>query len=290
MITSTYRAIVPEKVRLFVYSIFLKKMLYYKRNFSLLAKSFLAYRFGFFKGTEPFDTFKFIGQYGLRSCPGDFSLKYDNYTPEVYRDELPYVLHQSKKLYFPALFTDAAVKKLYKSLVIEQDPESAHRYSLDESEFKDSTMFDIGAAEGILTLEKIEQLKFAYLVECEAEFVEALNKTFEPYKSKVKIIFKYIDQHDSESTISLDTLGKDLKGEKVFLKMDIEGYEKKALLGGKSFLVNNDCTAAVCTYHHPNHPREIKEILEESGYKTTPTKGYIYWGLRLSKALIRAKK
>ena len=227
MITRAYRTVVPKNFRLFIYSTFLKKILYYKRNFGILTKSFLAYRFGFFKGTEPFKTFKFIGQYGLRSCPAEFSLKYDDYTPEVYRDELPYVLHQGKRLYFPALFTDAAVQKLYKSLVIEQDPESAHRYSVDESEFKDSTMFDIGAAEGILTLEKIEQLKFAYLVECEAEFVEALNKTFEPYQSKVKIIFKYIDQHDSESTISLDTLGKELKGEKIFLKMDIEGYDRR---------------------------------------------------------------
>jgi hypothetical protein len=290
MIVSAYKTIVPESMRLWIYSSFLKKILHYKRNFGLLAKSFLAYRFGFFKETEPFNTFKFIGQHGLRSCPSDFSLKYDSYTPEVFRGEFPFVLHQGKKLYFPASFTEAAVKKLYKSLVIEQDPESAHRYSLDPSDFQDSVMFDIGAAEGILTLENIETIKFAYLVECEAEFVEALKRTFEPYQSKIKIVFKYIDQHDSDSTISLDTLGKDLQNEKVFLKMDIEGYEKKALLGGKNFLKNNNCIAAVCTYHHPEHPREIKEILEESGYKTKPTQGYIYWGLRLSKALIKAKK
>lgn len=290
MIVSAYRSLVPEKLRLFIYSSFLKKILYYKRNFHILSKAFLAYRFNFFADTELFSTLKFIGQYGLRSCPCDFSLKYDDYSAEVYRDEFPYVLHYGKKLYFPASFTDSAVKKLYKSLIVEQDVESAHRYSLDDSDFENSIMFDIGAAEGILTLEKIDKIKSAYLVECEAEFVDALKKTFGPYQSKVQIIYKYIDQHDSGSTISLDTLGKDIKGEKVFVKMDIEGYEKKALLGGKNFLSNNNCIAAVCTYHDPSHPKEIKDIFEDLGYTATPSKGYLYWGLRLSKALIRAKK
>ncbi|MES2517138.1 MAG: FkbM family methyltransferase [Bacteroidota bacterium] len=290
MIVSAYRSLVPEKFRLFLYSSFLKKILYYKRNFHILSKAFLAYRFNFFSDTELFSTLKFIGKHGLRSCPGDFSLKYDNYSVEVYRDDFPYVLHHDKKLYFPASFTDSAVKRLYKSLIVEQDIESAHRYSLDESDFDGSIMFDIGAAEGILTLEKIDNLKCAYLVECEAEFIDALKKTFEPYRSKIQIISKYIDQHDSDSTISLDTLGKDIKGEKVFVKMDIEGYEKKALLGGEEFLSGNNCIAAVCTYHEPSHPKEIKDILESLGYSTTPSKGYLYWDLRLSKALIRAKK
>ena len=290
MIASAYRKLIPKNFRLFIYSLFLKRALYYKRNFPILYKAFLAYRFNFFSSQELFSTLRFIGKYGLRSCPNDFSLKYDNFEVEVLRDDFPFVMHKGKKLYFPASFTDGEVKKLYKSLIVEQDPESAHRYSLDESDFESAFLFDIGAAEGILTLENIEKIKFAYLVECEPEFVAALNKTFAPYQSKVKIIYKYIDQFDGESTISLDTLGKEINNEKVFLKMDIEGYEKKACLGGKNFIKNNNCTAAICTYHHPDHPREIKEIFNELGYKTAFSKGYIYWGLRLSKALLRAKK
>jgi hypothetical protein len=231
-----------------------------------------------------------MGKHGLKSCPGEFSLKYDKYEVEVYRDDLPYVLHQGKKLYFPVSFTDDAVAKLYKTLIVEQDPESAHRYSLDDAEFQNSIMFDIGAAEGILTLEKIDIIKFAYLVEFQPEFIDALKKTFEPYQSKIKIVKNYIDSYDSERTISLDTLGKEVKNQKVFLKMDIEGYEVKALSGGNTFLKNNDCTAAICTYHHPDHPREIKEIFENLGYSTSFTKGYMYWRFRLSKALIKAKK
>ena len=109
------------------------------------------------------------------------------------------------------------------------------------------------------------------------------------HKFKLTIIFKYIDQFDSENSISLNTLGKSLKGEKIFLKMDIEGFEEKTILGGKDFLLNNHCTTAICTYHNPNHPKDIKQILNSLGYKSNFSKGYLYWGYRLSKALIRSK-
>lgn len=289
MVTKLYRSIVPEALRESFYSLFLGKLLRFKRNFHILYKAFLAYRFNFYKNTESYDTLKFIGEYGLRSCPGEFSLKYDNLETEVQRDTHPFVIHQGKKLYFPESFSNQEVNKLYKSLITEQDPESAHRYSLDESDYQDAILFDIGAAEGILSLEKIELVKSVYLVECEEQWFLALNKTFEPYTSKVKIIFKYIDQFDSENSISLNTLGRNLKGEKVFLKMDIEGYEEKTILGGKDFLLNNDCTTAICTYHNPNHPSSIKKILNDLGYKSSFSKGYLYWGYRLSKALIRSK-
>ena len=289
MITKTYRKLVPQRSRDYIYSIFLGKFLFYKRNFHILYPAFLAHRFNYYDKSELGQTLKFIGKHGLRSCPGEFSLKYDNFDCEVKRDTHPFVIHQGKKLYFPEKFKDKDVKRIYKSLIIEQDPDSAHRYSLIESDYEDSIMFDIGAAEGILTLEKIDTLKAAVLVECEKQWVEALEKTFSPYSEKVKIVFKYIDQLDTETSISLNTLGLDYINEKIFVKMDIEGFEKKALLGGDVFLKNNQSTIAVCTYHNPQHPKEIKELLENYGFKTSFSKGFLYWGLRLSKALIRAK-
>jgi hypothetical protein len=290
MLSQLYRTILPLQFREFIYSALLGKILRFKRNFHILYPAFLANTFGMYKNTEPYETYKFIGQHGLRSCPGDFSLKYDGLQIGVLRDTYPYVMHTGKKLYFPEKFTDAQIKKLYKSLLIEQDVESAHRYSLNDEDYKNAIMFDIGAAEGILSLEKIDVLKKVYLVECEQEWVDALNRTFEPYKEKVNIIFKYIDQNDSETSISLNTLGENLKNEKIFLKMDVEGYEKKSLLGGLNLLKNNNCIAAVCTYHNPAHPKEIKEIFESIGYNPVFSKGYIHWANRLSKALIRAKK
>ena len=290
MLSQLYRTILPLQFREYIYSAFLGNVLRFKRNFPIHKKAFLTNTFGMYKNTEPYETYKFIGQHGLRSCPGNFSLKYDNLQIDVLRDSYPYIMHTGRKLYFPARFTNAQVHKLYKSLLVEQDIESAHRYSLNEEDYQDAIMFDIGAAEGILSLEKIDILKEIYLVECEQEWVDALKITFEPYKEKVKIIFKYIDQYDSETSISLNTLGEKLKNEKIFLKMDVEGFEKNALLGGLNLLKNNDCIAAVCTYHNPAHPQEIKEIFESVDYNPVFSKGYIHWANRLSKALIRAKK
>lgn len=290
MLSLLYRTILPLQFREYIYSAFLGNILLFKRNFHILYKAFLANSFGMYKNTEPFETYQFIGQHGLRSCPSNFSLKYDDLQINVLRDTFPYVMHTGRKLYFPEKFTDAQVKKLYKSLLIEQDIDSAHRYSLNEEDYQNAIMFDIGAAEGILSLEKIDILKEIYLVECEQEWVDALQRTFDPFKEKVKIIFKYIDQYNSETSISLNTLSQHLKNEKIFLKMDVEGFEKNSLLGGLNLLKNNDCIAAVCTYHDPAHPKEIKEIFESVGYKPTFSKGYIFWGHRLSKALIRAKK
>ena len=289
MVTKLYRSIVPETLRESFYDLFLRKILRFKRNFHILYKAFLARNFNFYKNSEVYDTLNFIGQYGLRSCPDKFSLKYDSLKVEVQRDSHPFVIHKGKKLYFPESFSDQEIQKLYKSLVTEQDLESAHRYSLNESDYQDAILFDIGAAEGILSLEKIDVIRFVYLVECEDRWISALKKTFEPYASKVKIIFKYIDQFDIENSISLNTLGKELKGEKIFLKMDVEGYEEKAVLGGNEFLTNNDCVTAICTYHNLNHPKDIENILGNLGYKSSFSKGYIYWGYRLSKALIRSK-
>lgn len=290
MLSQLYRIILPLQFREYIYSAFLGNILRFKRNFPIHKKAFLANTFGMYKNTDPYETYKFIGQHGLRSCPGNFSLKYDNLQIEVLRDKYPYVMHTGRKLYFPERFTNAQIQKLYKSLLVEQDIESAHRYSLNEEDYRDAIMFDIGAAEGILSLEKIDVLKEIYLVECEQEWVDALKITFEPYKEKVNIIFKYIDQNDSETSISLNTLGENLKNEKIFLKMDVEGFEKNALLGGLNLLNNNDCIAAVCTYHNPAHPQEIKGIFESVGYNPVFSKGYIHWANRLSKALIRAKK
>jgi hypothetical protein len=290
MLSQLYRTILPLSFREYIYSAFLGNILRFKRNFPIHKKAFLANTFGMYKNTESYETYKFIGKYGLRSCPGDFSLKYDNLQITVLRDTYPFVMHTGRKLYFPERFTDAQVKKLYKSLLVEQDIESAHRYSLNETDYQNAIMFDIGAAEGILSLEKIDVLKEIYLVECEQEWVDALKKTFAPFKDKVKIIFKYIDQNDSETSISLNTLGQNFKNEKIFLKMDVEGFEKNALLGGLNLLETNNCIAAVCTYHNPAHPKEIKEIFEGIGYNPIFSNGYIHWANRLSKALIRAKQ
>lgn len=68
-------------------------------------------------------------------------------------DKTPYVMHENKKIYFSESYTDENIKKLYVSLLIESDFESPHRYVVNFNELQDYALFDVGAAEGILTLD-----------------------------------------------------------------------------------------------------------------------------------------
>lgn len=90
-----------------------------------------------------------------------------------------------------------------------------------------------------------------YLVECDKEWVEALKCTFEPYKDKVTIIEKWLDESDSENTVSIDTLVLNNKNiDKVIVKMDIEGKETDVIKGMEKLIDSDiDMTCVVCTYH-----------------------------------------
>ena len=84
---------------------------------------------------------------------------------------------------------------------MEQDHRSPHRYFDHIEEFKDKVLLDVGAAEGILSLMAIEQVKHVYLFECSEDWIDALNKTFEPWKDKVTIIKKFVSDKDDENNV-----------------------------------------------------------------------------------------
>ena len=66
-----------------------------------------------------------------------------------------------------------------------------------------------------------------------------------------------------------------MKGKNIFLKIDIEGYEPKALRGAKKILTNNKVRASVCTYHSADDLIRVKGIFQNCGYKTSTSAGYM---------------
>jgi hypothetical protein len=75
-----------------------------------------------------------------------------------------------------------------------------------------------------------EQAKKIYLFECNPEWLQALQKTFEPWKDKIAIINKYVSDISDGINITLDDC---FENETInFVKADIEGYELKLLDGG----------------------------------------------------------
>lgn len=203
---------------------------------------------------------------------------------------LPYVYlphpNGKKRLFFSKRMTHEAIKKLFMTLLMEQDHRSPHRYFDHIEEFKDKVLLDVGAAEGILSLMAIEQVKHVYLFECSEDWIDALNKTFEPWKDKVTIIKKFVSDKDDENNVSLDTFFKDKPQNNLFLKMDIEGMERKALSGCRQMFANaGNVSFAICTYHRKDDLSVISSFLNTYHCKYTNQTGF--FAHRLKSVLLR---
>lgn len=181
---------------------------------------------------------------------------------------LSYVNHKGKRLFFPRHYTQLAIKSAYRSLLMEQDEASPHVYWSDKQSFAGKTLFDLGAAEGFVSLDHIDDLERVYLFECEHSWMEALKATFEPYSDKVTIVERYVsDRTDADTqTVSLDDYVKENGCRVDLVKMDIEGFEEKALSGARETLMKQEVNLAVCVYHKPEAATDIVGMLSEMGY------------------------
>lgn len=110
-----------------------------------------------------------------------------------------------------------------------------------------------------------------------------LELTFNDWKDKIVVIPKYVSDCDNDQYISLNTFLKEnnFKDEKIFIKMDIEGYEETVLRGCSEALkgMNQegvDLTMAVCCYHKQTSEEEIRTIITETGIENIKvSKGFL---------------
>jgi hypothetical protein len=295
MLTSLYRRIVPIKTRTILYNIFLGKILFIVRHFNILLRGKFTYLFNFIlPKTEKNQIFAFFGKYGITSYPYNYKLEYDTLPINVYFDiesNLHYVLHNEKKLYFPEFYSDEKIIKDYKDLLIEQDIRSAHRYVKSYNELTGKTLLDVGSAEGIFALDTIEIIKNAIVFECEDHWLKPLNATFAPWHHKVTFVKKYVGNKTKGNFITIDDYFSNQPQSNIFIKMDIEGAERKALEGATNILMNsNNIQLAICTYHRENDPEYIANLMIKYGYSIEFTEGFMYWNKRLSKGVIRCIK
>jgi hypothetical protein len=294
MVSSLYRKIIPLSVRSIIYEAFLGSIIVFIRNFKMNTKSKFVFLFQWIlHKTDENIALAFMGRYGLTSYPYPHMLEYKNMEIKVEFDSilrLPFVMHNNKKLYFQKSYTTKYIIRIYRSLLIEQDIRSAHRYVKSYDELRSKILLDIGSAEGIFALDTIELVDHVYLFECDQLWVEALQATFNPWREKVTIIRKYVGNKTNDNFTTIDDFLKDKIIDNLFLKMDIEGAEKFALSGAINTLKKGkNINLAVCTYHIKNDPEVISNFMASLGYAYEFSNGLMYWARRLSKGLIRCQ-
>jgi hypothetical protein len=187
-----------------------------------------------------------------------------------------YVHHNNKRLYFPENFDKENVKRYYNGLLIEQDKDSPHRYENDWVSVTDGDIIaDIGAAEGIWSLDNVEKADKIYLFECKGQWVKALEKTFEPWRDKITVVNKYVSNINNDTYVTLDKYF--IKDRINFIKADIEGMEIQLLEGSDELIKReNNLKFILCTYHRKNDAENLKEMLESGGYKTKYSKRFLF--------------
>lgn len=251
------------------------------------------------KDEEVQNTIAYYKEKGL-SVFGDYSPNLSNY--KVYRDEdnHPYIIFEDKRIYYPdtcRFIWKCDGKEYISDIMYEQKENSPHLYLPDEKIIMpESIIVDAGACEGNFAIRFVERASKIYLIESDPIWVKCLERTFRPFKDKVIICDKKLARYDSKTSITIDSL---LEHQKIdFLKMDIEGAEIDALLGGQETLLNSNVNCAICCYHKMNDERNIRFILSSLGYQTQVSKGYmffwydedIYDTLDLRKGILYARK
>lgn len=197
----------------------------------------------------------------------------------VFRDpeNHPYIIFQEKRMYFPDQKTFSQIEGLeyIPNILSEQGPDSPHLYIRDSSDIPDNAVIvDAGVCEGNFALQYVEKAKKIYLIECDPQWIEPLKRTFAPYRDKVVLCTKRLGRYDNDEETTLDSLVHEPID---FLKMDIEGAETDALLDAKEVLTNSSARCAICTYHRQYDAKYCSRLLEDYGYRTEFSKGYMFF-------------
>lgn len=197
---------------------------------------------------------------------------------EILYEGLPYVMHNSRKLFFPKTFGEDRIDRLYRGLIIEQDQNCPHCYTQNHFDVPENgILIDVGCADAMFSLDHIELVQKLILFETNEYWIEALEKTFEPWKHKVQIVNAFVSDSNSQTTVALSKfiLEDDLDNN-FYLKIDVEGAERQVLRGALDFLNSaKNIQVAIATYHYNNDNEDLTKLLGDLNFETSNTEGYI---------------
>ena len=252
---------------------------FYTRDIALDRERFLA-RHEYSDDPDIMETVEYVRKKGkMEMINYPFVEKYDDFDCPIYDDpetEMRYIEFANKRMYLKSDLENPL--DYVKSIVVEQDEMSPHRYFDDIMCVNEGDIvIDAGVAEGNFSLEIVEKAKKIYLVECDPEWVKAIRLTFKEYMDKIVIVDKFLDEYDDDTHITIDTMVGD--GEKInYLKMDIEGAEQAALKGGyKTIKRSDNLKCSICTYHSHTADEEIHKLLEDYDFQLHYSRGYFVY-------------
>lgn len=235
---------------------------------------------------------EYIKENGMDAFNYPFIQKYNDVSVDVLVDNncgLFYLCHNGKKMYFPRYFeTKESVLCYYRSILLEQDEKSPHRYLTKEYNVKQGdVVLDVGAAEGNFSLEIIDIVSRVYLIEADERWIEALEYTFKDYMDKVTIIHGYVSSYCHENCITLDEVISESVN---FIKMDIEGNEWDALCGAVNLISkSSELTMAICSYHRDWDQELIESFMSKNGLVFEHSAGYMWFPYALQQRYVSTK-
>lgn len=235
---------------------------------------------------EILETVKYIKRYGITGIfPYNFPSSYiGRYISKIKYDSengLYYAVRNNHRIYMSRQFkTKQAAIGYYRSILLQEDDKSPHKYIERGKTISGEWLIEGGGAEGFFALDHIDDFERIIILEPDEDWLEALENTFAPWKSKVSIIPKCLSDMDTDTSITLDTIREEFKiayHQRVSFKMDIEGAEMKALHGMKLWLENAvDIKGFICVYHYQDDEKNIRNFLEDiGGFKMQVTRGFM---------------
>lgn len=199
------------------------------------------------------------------------------------------------QLIYPKTYNE---QSLNQTILETFDKKNWHYYEIPQTRVnKNDFVVDCGSAEGLFALSCCERAKHVYVIEPLKIFINCLDITFKNL-SNVTIIDKalsdsnyicnivddgissYLVDFPTENSnqiivTTLDHLFLELDIPITYIKIDLEGFDFKAIQGAKKLISKNKPKIAITVYHTPSHLEEIKFFL----LNIVPEYNFIYKGI-----------
>ena len=197
---------------------------------------------------------------------------------------LPFVVHKSRRLYFPGWMTPGEALTSYRYFREEEGITGdgilrKHPHCYETADFKveeGDIVLDVGCSEGLFALDAADRASKVYAFETLRHWREPNRATFAPFGDKVRVVNKFVGGETIRDAVRLeDAVDGEGSGASFFLKMDIEGGERTVLAASERFLTTHRVKLACAAYHRQDDAEYLSGKLRAMGFDVSFSDGYV---------------